>query len=421
MRRAPLALLPVAAAGLLVAVFLTGGVTDEKSAVEPGTPVSRPFVVDETTVESCGENIPCLEQALGNLAALAGPEVAWSELERLTASGQFRPTACHLATHRIGAGTMLWSGGSIEVVLANYRPNCADGYIHGAMDDLLSDLDARDAAGMAARVDEACGDPGDWPNIFEQSNCAHGAGHAMMLHSGYDLPLALDACRDALEREELGDEHPVYLGCVNGAFMENYNPSYDVAGRWLDYDDPYATCDEIELGELEELSCWIHATYALRTTYLVERGDDVAGFAAACDRLEQPMALNRCYLGLGRELGMFGSDPAFVAKSCALGRPLDGERACIFQSAYQQIFLLRGTTDDPARGVRELCGLLAGRPVAADCWRGIGHAAYTDPSHEDPGSPLERCRALRVPEGIPLELCVRQASGEPYFPGSQYQ
>jgi len=413
LRVAALVLLPIALV-IGTAVVVRPATTDRPVA-NIGVPVARPFEPDGTSSIDCGDNVPCLEQALGNVAAAFGPNAAWDELDRLISAGQMPSNNCHLATHRIAAGAMVWTGGSIKAVLAAYRPSCADGYIHGAMDDLLSDLPSNEIGPMAAQIAQTCGDPLDWPNIFEQSNCAHGAGHALMLHSGYDLPLALDACRVALPTVD--DDNTVVLGCINGAFMENFNPSYDVTGSWLDYEDPFAPCRELALSEAEELSCWIHTSYALKTLYLDERDDDVAGFARACDTLE-PLPRNRCYLGLGRELGMFDVDPSFVLETCRLGGDDDSELPCVFQAAYQKIFILRGTTDDPARDVRRLCALLRSGPTAEACWRGIGHAAYTDPSHDATGTPFERCRVLLVPEGRPLELCVRQANGEPYFPGT---
>ena len=419
MRRhiSPLFFVPVGV--LVIALGLAGGVgrLDSEATgagvARPGTPVSRPFVPDQTTIEECGRLLSCLEQALGNVAAANGPKVAWETLDRLIEAGTMDAVRCHLSAHRIGAGAMLWAEDDVAGAFSFYRSDCVDGYTHGAISGLLNNIASSDGPAMAQRIADACLNTYRWPNEMQESNCAHGGGHAIMLQSGYDLPLSLATCHLAFPADSIAESSA--LNCVNGAFMENFHPSYDVKGEWLDYGDPFAPCRTLVLDESDELSCWIHTTYALNRISLVGKTYDVAGFARACDSLD-PLPRNRCYLGLGREIAV-KRDVSLVVNACGLGRSGGAELACIFQAAYQMTANLSGLIADPGIDTRSLCVRLTNTETAEACWRSFGHFMLYDTAPNISGTIEERCLAYGVPAGLPLDFCLRSASGEQYAQG----
>lgn len=385
------------------------------TVAQPGTPVSRPFAPDQTTVEECGSRLSCLEQALGNVATIYGPATAWGELDRLIAAGEIDPATCHLSSHFIGSGALLWAKGDLIRVLSEERQNCVGGYLHGVMGQLLIGVSTTDAQALAARVVEICVDTYQWPNKFKMLDCAHGAGHAMMLHTGYNLPLSLRGCTIAFpENSSPSERQESRLTCVNGVFMENFYPSYDVIGAWLDYGDPFAFCRELVADpdwrgykDGVATSCWIHATYALNRIYLQWGDNDIAGFARACDVLD-PIPLSNCYLGLGRELSG-RRDPALIANACGLGRSRGGEVACIFYAAFSFTNNLAGLVPDFGSDARSLCERMTRDDTIEACWRSFGHyIAYNAPVIAG-RTERERCLDLKVPIGKPLDFCEESA------------
>lgn len=431
-RRLSLLLLPGVAL-LVVAVLLgasarsplgQGGlVTGEgRPVAQVGTPVVRPFVVDQTQIQECGTRLKCLEQGLGNLAAAYGPETAWAEFDQLIAQRLIDPAACHLSSHMIASGAMIWAKDDLLRVFAGERQDCVGGYLHGVMSKVFDGVSSSEADKIAARVVEVCVDTYRWPDKFKMLDCAHGSGHAMLLHTGYNLPLSLRGCELAFPENSLAsDREESRLTCVNGVFMEHFFPSYDVVGKWLDDNDPFVFCRALEedpalsgYGEGVVTSCWIHTTYSLARIYL-QNSNDIVGFARVCDALET-IPLANCYVGLGRELSA-ERDPAMIVNACGLGRAGGGEVACIFYGAFSLTNNLAGIVSDFGADARALCGRLTREDTLEACWRSFGHyVAYNAP--RVPGrTERERCADLMVPEGWPMELCESSARREPYAQG----
>ena len=431
-RRLSLLLLPGVAL-LVVAVLLgasarsplgQGGlVTGEgRPVAQVGTPVVRPFIVDQTQIQECGTRLQCLEQGLGNLAAAYGPETAWAEFDQLIAQRLIDPAACHLSSHMIAAGAMIWAKDDLIRVFAAERQDCVGGYLHGVMSKVFDGVSSSEADKIAARVVEVCVDTYRWPDKFKMLDCAHGSGHAMLLHTGYNLPLSLRGCELAFPENSLAsDREESRLTCVNGVFMEHFYPSYDVIGESLDDSDPFAFCRGLDAdpallgyGKGVATSCWVHSTYALTRIYIHD-GDNVVGFAKACDTLET-IPLASCYLGLGRELSA-RRDPALIVNACGLGRAGGGEVACIFYAAFAFTNNLSGLVSDLGVDARTLCGRLTREDTLEACWRSFGHyIAYNAPLV--PGrTERESCADLMVPPGRPMDFCESAARREPYAQG----
>ena len=430
-RRLSLLLLPGVAL-LVVAVLLgasarsplgQGGlVTGEgRPVAQVGTPVVRPFIVDQTQIQECGSRLQCLEQGLGNLAAAYGPETAWVEFDRLIAQGLLDPAACHLSSHMIASGAMIWAKDDLLRVFAGERQDCVGGYLHGVMSEIFIGVSSSEVGEISAQAVKVCVETYQWPDKFKMLDCAHGSGHAMLMHTGYDLPLSLRACERAFpENSPASDREESRLTCVNGVFMEHFYPSYDVVGKWLDDSDPFVFCRGLGVdpallgyGDGVATSCWIHSTYAMARLYL--RDDNIVGFAKACDALDgAPLAY--CYLGLGRELSA-KRDPALVANACGLGRAGGGEVACIFYGAYGFLSALSGIIPDFGTDARALCGRLTREDTLEACWRSFGHYVAYNASFVPGRTDRERCADLMVPEGRPMELCESSARREAYAQG----
>jgi hypothetical protein len=342
--------------------------------------VLRPFTADQTQIQECGTRLKCLEQGLGNLAASYGPEAAWGTFDTLVSEGIIDPATCHLSSHKIASGAMIWAKGDLPRVFAAERQDCVGGYLHGVLSELFVGLSSRDAGEISVRAVEVCVDTYQWPDTFKMLDCAHGSGHAMLQHTGYDLPLSLRACELAFpENSGIRDREESRLTCVNGVFMEHFFPSYDVVGKWLDDNDPFVFCRALEddpalagYGGGVVTSCWIHSTYSLARIYL-QRGDnlDIAGFARACDTLERVPLVN-CYIGLGRELSV-ERDPALLANACGMGRAGGGEVACIFYGAFSFTNSLARIVPDFGVDARALCGRMTREDTIEACWRSFGH------------------------------------------------
>ena len=435
MRRLLIALLPLPL--LALALFAGGGVgdvdptnrfsTEGKPVAVVGEPLGSPFALDPTKLSDCSAGpagARCREQAFGNLAFNDGPEAAWATLRGGIAGGSIPADECHMLTHRIGAGTLLRFDDSIDRVVEYSAPDCSEGYLHGAFEPLFTDLDPRDGAALAGRVAELCGSGRAWTLAFVQINCMHGAAHATMLRSGYNLPLALDVCRRATITA--GEPEDLYISCLEGAFMENFIPSYAVRSPWLSDEDlryPCPTFTETAVAR----ACWVQLgdRLALLADLTLE------GFAQVCAEAPAEWRVV-CFQGFGRTVAFrsLGAPSALPVANCTIARPFGGEAACYWQFANSTVVELRGSGQTPISApIAAVCRLAPDDRTRQACWQGIGYGLYTDGGAEgayrdENGvirptfDPAERCRREGIDPGAPLDWCAAGATGRgPEFLG----
>jgi hypothetical protein len=430
MRRLTLALLVVLPVASLAAASLLGAgrvgdrdpagrfSTSGKPAAVVGEPVGSLFVPDATLLGDCSAGpvgARCREQALGNLATAEGPAVAMARLRTGIADGTIPPDECHMATHKIGSGAMRYFEGDIASVVAASIPDCTEGYLHGALEPLFIDVGPADRSGISGRMADSCGSARSWKLAFVQQNCFHAAAHAAMLRSGYNLPLVIDACRDSTS----GEPPDLFPSCLQGAFMENFIPSYAVRSPWLDDDDLVFPCPTFADRNVAR-ACWIQ----LGDRLALLPGLSLETFAQLCTRAPGTMR-QICIQGLGRTIAhrSIGAPPRGPVDDCSIAAPVDGEAACLWQFALSSMNENRGVATSPlSQRVGASCRLVAAGPSREACWQGLGYGLYQDGGAEGaardeqgriipPFDPSERCAREGIGPGEALEWCARGASG----------
>jgi mono/diheme cytochrome c family protein len=271
------------------------------------------FEPDDKTIEDCGQDAACLEQAFGNLAYEDGPKEALDKLAEM----QNDPVvggACHPIAHKIGAGGLLHYKGEVGPAFVAGNGTCGSGYYHGLLQWKLAGVGA-DQVGAVART--ACDDDEIKANAFNYYQCDHGLGHGLMLYTGYDLPDALDYCHQlATEFDQ--------VACSGGVFMENQSSSFGLRTKWLKKDNLLYPCNSKLVKRQDKLYC-----YLLITSHILPNvNGDWKKMADWCRRSERGW-VDICFQSYGRDVaGNAGRDPQGMKSLCAQAG--SGEKDCIF-------------------------------------------------------------------------------------------
>src|SRR5262245_12351803 len=171
-----------------------------------------------------------------------------------------------------------------------------------------------------------------------------------MLHTAYDMPLALQTC------DELATDWDK-TSCTGGVFMENLQTSYGTTSKWLRDDDPLYPCTTV--AERHKLYCYLMVTSRI----LDVDGGDWQKTVRWCRRAEVDWVAT-CFQSLGRDAsGRTLQDPAKILGICALATGM--ARECIYGAA-------RDITSMDA-GARRSTGFCATAPAIdrTYCYNGI--------------------------------------------------
>jgi mono/diheme cytochrome c family protein len=314
-----------------------------------GAPAAAEFEPDDTTLESCGGDGACLEQAYGNIAFSEGPRAALRRFERAIAKPGPVESNCHRIAHTIGAASLTRAEGDVGAAFAAGSAVCWSGYYHGVVergfagvgDDRLTEAARRMCSDATLRSGPT----------FTLYQCVHGLGHGLMIHTSYDLPKSLATC-DRLEQS--WDQ----TACTGGVFMENISSSYGIQSKWLRADDLLYPCRTV--AERHKLYC-----YLMVTSRILPAVDyDFAETSQLC-RTSEPRWVATCFQSLGRDAsGNSRQNPVRILELCSTAGSMTGE--CIYGAA-------RDMASNYAGG-REAAVLCRQAPVGLRprCFEGIG-------------------------------------------------
>jgi hypothetical protein len=311
-----------------------------------GGPPSAPFRPDGTRLEGCLD-ADCRRQAFGNVAYREGPKPAL-DLFQEKLSETAVEADCHRIAHTIGAASLVHHDGSVAKALAEGRSTCWSGYYHGVVERSFVGSSESE---LPQRSREICADPDIRRTSFLAYQCVHGLGHGLMIHTGYDLPQALQVCN----KLETGWDHD---SCEAGVFMENISSSYGIKSRWLKDDDLIYPCNSI--AEKYKLYCYL----ILTSRVLQANGYSWEKTVTTCRRSDKGWVAT-CFQSLGRDAsGNSRQDAAKILEICALAGDMTGE--CIYGAARDVT-----SNDASPRRSKGLCERAA-EQFRAYCFEGIG-------------------------------------------------
>lgn len=424
MRRFLLSLIPLSSVALFLLLLGRGTtspvpyaedrfILDGKPVATIGIPVSRPFVPDQTRLDECAEGRvgeACREQAFGNLSANSGPEAALAIMLEGLRSGSVSPDECHMVAHAIGSGAMVYFDGDFSRVISVISPYCSDGYLHGSFQPLFSDLPVDDQAAFVERILEVCRE-GITPSEVVMGDCAHGAGHAVMLRSGFNLPLAIKSCVGAWPSGR------PYVQCLQGVFMENFIPSYGIRSPWLKKDDLLYPCGSFANEDIDA-ACYVQAGDRLTLT----PGLTIEGYAKICADLSG-RSRGACLFGLGRtvafrEAARTGIDPLEL---CEVAASYGGAEICVAGYAVTEVRQTRGLVEPASASASSACRRASAATIRHACWWGIGRALFDNGGAEifDEGFDAEaRCREEGIDNAEDVRSCASGLREESLVPGT---
>lgn len=283
------------------------------TAAGAGSAGNIEFEPDDKTIEGCGQDAGCLEQAFGNLAYEEGPKAALDKLAEMQ-TDPIVGGACHPIAHKIGAGGLLHFEGDVGPAFVAGNGTCGSGYYHGLLQWKLAGVSADQVGNVAST---ACNDPEIKVNAFNYYQCDHGLGHGLMLYTGYDLPDALDYCH------QLQTEFD-QVACSGGVFMENQSSSFGLRTKWLSKKNLLYPCNSELVERRDKLYC-----YLLVTSHILPNvNGDWKKMADWCRKSERGW-VDICFQSYGRDVaGNAGRDPEGMKSLCAQAG--SGEKDCIF-------------------------------------------------------------------------------------------
>jgi hypothetical protein len=188
---------------------------------------------------------------------------------------------------------------------------CVSAYMHGVMEGFFShgtnlDVTSLEAGRECNKFDE---------NSHSRWECYHGIGHGLMYFTKNNLPKTLTLC----------EQYPLWEqgGCVNGAFMENFNA--DQKTHFSDYlkesDFSYPCAEQ---NEKHQYHCYMNAPIQ----YLNRTNDDYAGALIWCDSLVHT-GREACYYGLGAQMARRNTLKIPFAESMCEKAPSSMRSHCI--------------------------------------------------------------------------------------------
>jgi mono/diheme cytochrome c family protein len=362
-----------------VAAYVAAAAKDSPA----GRPTALTFRPDDTRLPDCHGDFDCLAQAFGNLVSREGPRRGLAVLQQRMASDGAVAASCHRIAHLMGAAALARADGKVGVAVAEGSAVCASGYYHGILERSLAGVPDDRLAQFARSV---CAGAAVRRVTFVAYQCIHGLGHGLMLHTGYDLPLALKTC-DGLATA--WDQ----TSCTGGVFMENITSSYGVKSTWL-RDDLVYPCGVVD--ERDKLYCYLLVTSRIlpATSYDWDKTAEIchgveASWVATCFQsygrdasgftLGDPSSLwglcekagdqvRECVYGAARDLVNTDADGVRAARFCAV--VTDADRSYCFYAIGTIIGALTASNADRTAACRALS------------------ARFADPCMQGAGAPL---------------------------------
>jgi cytochrome c553 len=315
--------------------------------------VTTQFEPDDTRLSECRgtEDQVCYQQAFGNRVYRTGPAPALALLERRMATDRPVSVGCHRIAHTMGAAALVRLKNDVGQAFAEGTAVCSSGYYHGILERAFVGVEDDELAEKARSLCK--GGPVE-EDPFLAFQCMHGLGHGLMLHTDYDLPLALDTC------DRIGDAGDAQV-CHDGVFMENFTSFYQVSSKWLRDDDLIYPCNVVS--ERRKHSCYIIVTARI----LPKVKYDWRKAAQIC-RTSEPRWEYVCFRSFGRDaISTNAYDQEVARRLCHLTDDREGE--CVLSVALHIANEERGL-----RGAGRFCRETPAR-LRVDCYAGLGSTA----------------------------------------------
>jgi len=383
-----LTLTALALGAIAVAVIADSGsgTPQPTTTAAPLHPVAGNFKVDATALEDCSdEELPCLEQAYGNIAYRSGPLEALRVLEEEIGS---QTNGCHRIAHNIGSASLARFDGNVGRTFAEGSPACASGYYHGVLSRALVNVKSYGANALGAVARGLCAGEEVRALAELEYQCLHGLGHGLMITTGFNLPTSLEVC-DHLRGKWKA------TSCNGGVFMENFFTSYGGQSPWVREDDPVYPCNEV--AEEDKQTC-----YQLVTSRILRViGVDWEETAEICASVERNWVAS-CFESYGRDVaGQTRRDPEEIRELCAVAKPYGGERECIRFAALDMV-----ANDKSGAQAAVLCDATAG-DLRLACYQAIGSIMAR--SRTTRAASEADCRSLTTVRAD-MDACIRGAA-----------
>ncbi len=380
-----LTLAALAVTALAVAVIADDGSgTPQTTAAAPLHPVAGNFEPDETKREDCSDDLPCLEQAYGNIAYHSSPAAALTTLEEEIGTAT---NECHRIAHNIGSASLARYKGDVGRTFAEGSSTCASGYYHGVLSRALVNVKSYESSALGAVARGLCTGEEVQALAELEYQCLHGLGHGLMITTGYNLPTSLEVC-DHLQGKWNA------TSCNGGVFMENFFTSYGGQSPWVRDDDPVYPCNDV--AEEDKQTC-----YQLVTSRILRViGVDWERTAELCASVEKNWVAS-CFESYGRDVaGQTHRDPEEIREVCAIARPYGGERECIRFAALDMV-----QNDRSGKQAAGLCDGTVG-DLRLACYEAVGSLMAR--SRTRLSDSVADCRSLTsVP--VAVAACTRGA------------
>ena len=209
---------------------------------------------------------------------------------------------CHQEAHKLGRAAYEVQG---KEAFKEGDSSCHSGFYHGAMESFLRE---RGTSNLAASIKDVCD---SFKTSFSRFECLHGVGHGLLAYEDYDLPKAIDTCKN------LGDQFSI-SSCYGGVFMENivtaqgWGATADHSTSWVNKKDPQFPCTAVK-DNFEAL----YQCYLMQTSWMLTISKyDFDWTAKQC--LKAPTSMvDTCYQSLGRDAaGYTLRDPQRIVTIC---------------------------------------------------------------------------------------------------------
>jgi len=326
----------------------TSAPSQHASAAGNPHPMAGQFEPDATRLAECDAQ-PCYERAFGNIAYRQGPKAALRIFDERIGANPAVEAGCHRIVHTIGSASLARYDGNVARAFAEGSASCWSGYYHGILSFAFAGVTDEQKLGAVSRG--LCDDAEIRRTTHLAYQCVHGLGHGLMLHTGYNLPFALQTC------DKLATDWD-RKSCSGGVFMENITPSLGTQSKWLKKNDLVYPCNAVK--DRHKLYCYLMVTSRI----LQANGYDWKEAAALCTKVERGWVAT-CFQSYGRDAsGFTRQSPQRVLELCLAAR--GGTDECVYGAA-------RDMTSNYANGERasQLCKI-APAAMRARCFNGIG-------------------------------------------------
>lgn len=279
--------------------------------------VTARYEPDDTRLSQCRglEDQPCYQQAFANRVYEDGPGPALALLDRRIQADRAVATGCHRIAHAMGGAALVRFDNDIDRAFAEGTASCFSGYYHGIIEQAFAGVGEEK---LAERARGICGSEELARDAFLTFQCNHGLGHGLMLHTRYDLPLALDTC------DQIGQPADVQA-CNDGVFMENFTTFYEVSTKWRRNDDLIYPCNIV--AEHRKRSC-----YMIVTARILSALNYNWRLAAKVCRGSEPNWVYVCFRSFGRDaISTNAYDQRVARRLCHLTKEMEPE--CVYSVA----------------------------------------------------------------------------------------